>query len=714
MEDRQRREEFWWEHMRQIRHTWRVEQRGQQQPQQDEEQESDQNRESRREELRSEQITSHNSRVILEAFQSQNRNNGGDDDDDDDFYANPRPHPPSPPPSRPPSPPPPPPPGPQIPPVERHSLGPMNLQCPYCHALHFKAEKLSSSTRNDLKFGTCCLTGQIDLPPFPPAPRLLRDLFDGTSPHSADFKKNIRQYNTAFAFTSVGVKVDQSVLNGSGPFSFRISGELRHLSGALLPPAGEAPIYAQLYIHDPQEQLAYREGRNDNLSPTVMTIIQGILTQSHPYVELYKQAFQIMREKPAEEHDTVAMRLHADHNQDLRRYNLPTANDEVAAIIPGDGSEARSDHRDIILRLRAGDLKRISHLHPSYSTLHYILLFPNGEDGWHGTIPSRVIAGGRGRSEKVSQRCYYAHRFHSRPGEQPLLLWGGNLFQQFVVDAWASVEQSNLNWVKTHQKELRADVYSGLRDAVLGDNDNNINLAEHGRRFILPSSFSGGERHMTQLFQDAMAITRAYGKPDIFYTMTANPHCPEIQDQLLWEVPPAPGANHQRRRQHASDRPDIVARVFELKKNAALKDIEGGLFGRVQAIVHTIEFQKRGLPHMHALIWLHPDDKILDANQVDNIVSAQLPDPDQDPLLYQTVTNCMLHGPCGAEKPNAPCMVDGKCSKHYPKEFNENTIYGESGYPRYARPNNGRTVHKNNHDYDNTNVIPYHGPSSVK
>ena len=244
----------------------------------------------------------------------------------------------------------------------------------------------------------------------------------------------------------------------------------------------------------------------------------------------------------------------------------------------------------------------------------------------------------------------------------------------------------------------------------VGDNDNNINLAEHGQRFILPSSFSGGERHMTQLFQDPMAIARTYGKPDIFYTMTANPNWPEIQDQLLWEVHPAPDAHHQRRKQHPSDRPDIIARVFDLKRKAALKDIEGGVFGRLQAMVYTIEFQKRGLSHMHVLIWLHQDDKILDTNQVDNIVSAQLPDLDLHPLLYETVTNCMLHGPCGAQNNKAPRMVNGSCSKHYPKEFIEHTIYGENSYPQYARPNNGRTVHKNLHDYDydNRNVIPYH------
>ena len=52
---------------------------------------------------------------------------------------------------------------------------------------------------------------------------------------------------------------------------------------------------------------------------------------------------------------------------------------------------------------------------------------------------------------------------------------------------------------------------------------------------------------MTQHFQDAMAISRAFSKPDIFVTMTTNPNWPEIQAQLLWEVPPDAGVNHQRR-----------------------------------------------------------------------------------------------------------------------------------------------------------------------
>ena len=55
--------------------------------------------------------------------------------------------------------------------------------------------------------------------------------------------------------------------------------------------------------------------------------------------------------------------------------------------------------------------------------------------------------------------------------------------------------------------------------------------------------------------------------------MTANPNWPEIQDALLQEELPDPNFNAHRRKQTAYDRPDIVACVFEQKKNALLKDI---------------------------------------------------------------------------------------------------------------------------------------------
>ncbi|GJZ47341.1 uncharacterized protein Tco_0601173 [Tanacetum coccineum] len=64
--------------------------------------------------------------------------------------------------------------------------------------------------------------------------------------------------------------------------------------------------------------------------------------------------------------------------------------------------------------------------------------------------------------------------------------------------------------------------------------------------------------------------------------------------------------------------------------------------------VYTIEFQKKGLPHAHILLFLEPKDKLTTATHIDKYISAEIPDKDEDPELYQIVTDHMMHGPCGA------------------------------------------------------------------
>jgi len=43
----------------------------------------------------------------------------------------------------------------------------------------------------------------------------------------------------------------------------------------------------------------------------------------------------------------------------------------------------------------------------------------------------------------------------------------------------------------------------------------------------------------------------------------------------------------------------------------------------------------------------------------------------------------MIHGPCGDW-----CLIDGQCSKHYPKSYLEETRMDEDAYPYYRRRNN--------------------------
>jgi len=75
----------------------------------------------------------------------------------------------------------------------------------------------------------------------------------------------------------------------------------------------------------------------------------------------------------------------------------------------------------------------------------------------------------------------------------------------------------------------------------------------------------------------------------------------------------------------------------------------------------------------------------------------------------------MVHGRCLPEiDPSPKCWADGKCSKRYPKEFCEVTIFGEDGYPLYARPNNGCTFQKGNYTYDNKDVVPHNAYLTAK
>lgn len=220
-------------------------------------------------------------------------------------------------------------------------------------------------------------------------------------------------------------------------------------------------------------------------------------------------------------------------------------------------------------------------------------------------------------------------------------------------------------------------------------NDENLRA---GRIVILPSTFIG-----MQNYQDAMAIVRKFGKPDIFITFTCNPSWPEITNSI-----------HSF--ESASNRPDIVVRVFHAKAKELLRLInQKHIFGRIQTFLYTVEFQKRGVPHIHLLLCLENDFKLREI-YIDKAVSAEIPDP-SDTILHNLVKTHMVHGPCGILNPSSVCMENGKCKKEFPKSFTAETKENMNGYPLYKRRNNEQTslkiVRGNEVLVDNSFIVPY-------
>ena len=395
---------------------------------------------------------------------------------------------------------------------------------------------------------------------------------------------------------------------------------------------------------------------------------------------------------------------------DMRRENLPTA-DEVSMILPDE--YGREGFRDIVLAERlnseipSNGFSIISPNHASYLPLHYVLLFPYGEPGWHWARTLRNEGGNR-QNERMSPRTFFRFRLHTRTDEPATIMRSQRLFQQFVVDAWAVVDQSKLSWFKFNQARIRTDLYNGLAD-ILDQGD--MNLSEVGRRVILPSSYVGGDRFMQQLYQDSMALVRRFGKPSLFITFTANPKWTEIQDELF------PG-------QTAADRPDLVARVFHLKLLDLLDQIKNKqVFGPWLGWVWTIEYQKRGLPHLHLLLFLKTDVQFLTAANIDRFISAEIPTEDDviGQQLRTIIQNTMVHTQCAGGNGHALCMKDlnpavvTTCHKGYPHNFQEETIIPENVYPLYRRRNTGRsftipvrgTAGTVTAVIDNRRVVPY-------
>ena len=542
-----------------------------------------------------------------------------------------------------------------------------DTECRRCNAKKWKREP----------DGMCCPAKQR----WERYPRLqepedpLKSLFKAETADSKEFLKNIDGYNNCFSMTSFGADKRISDTEGFNWATFKIQGQVFHQIGSLIAEPNEKPNFLQIYfISDLQEQAQRRREVIDNhpmrqngrgLRDDIINQLQEQLLRSNHIV----QQFKIARDnRPAEEFEVVIRADKVPAGEHAGRYNAPTVS-EIAAVICGQ----EHGKRDIVIHHRTGGPpKRVSEFNHAYDGLQYPLFYSHGEDGYHFKI-QLLDENGIPLNKFVTCMSYYAYLLMLRPGEFNHLHRGKDLFNKFLVDMWAKIECERLVYYRSHQKELRVDDYAHLRDAL-----NNDTLEDTGKLVILPSNFHGGPRYMQERIQDAMTNVRTHGNPNLFITATCNPKWPEITAELL------PGQSY-------TDRPDIVARVFRLKYKKIMDLIcDYSVFGVRVGHMATVEFQKRGLPHVHILVWLK--DKI-QPSQIDSLISAEFPDPEEDPELFRIVKAHMVHGPCGPQNPNCPCMVEEikngikkkVCSKKYPRELRKDTISDNDGFPLYRR-----------------------------
>ena len=152
------------------------------------------------------------------------------------------------------------------------------------------------------------------------------------------------------------------------------------------------------------------------------------------------------------------------------------------------GDAAATTKQQVVVRKRGGDLQYIPFIHRLYEPLHYVLLFPYGEEGWHPDLRHTTrpaarhhagealaadeaeaeaaeaeAAGGDGQADTGSKRLtrlqYGAYRLMVRRGELNPILLSRRLGQEWIVGTYAALESSNLDWIRFHQKQLHTETF---------------------------------------------------------------------------------------------------------------------------------------------------------------------------------------------------------------------------------------------------------------
>ncbi|GJU81562.1 DNA helicase, partial [Tanacetum coccineum] len=524
------------------------------------------------------------------------------------------------------------------PPVGYKHLGGCDYSCQHCGALFWYEERIKNNPRGARpRYNGCCKGGRVVLRTYEIYPEYIKTLLE-----NRHFLENIRAYNQMFSMTSLGARVDESINNGRGPYVFKISGQLYHWIGSLCPSEGEPPRFLQLYIYDTDNEvdnrLSHFGGENSVLQRDIVEGLIDLLDTHNALVQLFRTA----REK-FEDTNIPNFKLRLYNVIGAREYELPTG-DMLGAIVYEAGPEADMDY-DIVLEERSGHPQRVHKLHPSYMSLQFPLLFLYGEDGYQKEMKMVGSNGSSSQQKRLTMLAYYSYYLHDRANRYNYLSRTGRLFQQYVVTAFCVVEQNRIDFIREHQNDIRNEYLSGIYDAInRGDNDG----SDCGSRLILPQSFTGGPRYMYSHYLDALAICRVHGNPSYFITFTCNVKWPEITDYMA-QFPLLT----------TTDRADVVDRVFEMKIHqfvAYLRDSQP--FGKVVAVLYTVEFQKRGLPHCHTLLWIDESVRIRRDEDIDIYISAELPLPSVDPEGYRIVSELMMHGPCGLANPSATRAVD--------------------------------------------------------
>lgn len=315
----------------------------------------------------------------------------------------------------------------------------------------------------------------------------------------------------------------------------------------------------------------------------------------------------------------------------------------------------QNSNNEVINNLNKYKTKQIFAGESNYDKLIYPLLFWNGEGGC-GKLQNELKMNSQLFRYSIVSMCMQNPNYYFNKCSA--------LKEEFICSAYGRFLQLRINYQYNLQKQLfmQKEINSNF----------NRNELKFGIKTYVPASFTGSYQYWKKVSNQGFYMTLILGPPKFFVTITFNPNWNEIkalntEPQIINNSP-------------------LIARTFNQKKHCFIDFIKKKkIFGNIEGILWRVEYQQRGYPHCHILLWSDFDTD--DVTKLDKILTCKLPIHDNFEennekweILKNLSRKYMTHNCTSRCKGK-----DGLCSYGYPKEQCEKTHYDNNGNLIYAR-----------------------------
>ena len=239
--------------------------------------------------------------------------------------------------------------------------------------------------------------------------------------------------------------------------------------------------------------------------------------------------------------------------------------------------------------------------------------------------------------------------------------------------------------IALRQTRGRQQVGRNIHAGMLKNPQHLQNLFKKDRAYTFLKNIRGSPPYWQKMFYELLAMIRTLGIPTWFLTLSAaDMKWPEViqtiakqygtiyTEQEVIELP------WNMKSMWLNSNPVTPARMFHYRLDAFvltfLKSTAQPI-GQVVEYVIRIEFQARGSPHAHTLIWVKDAPKLGYADEedvktfIDKYISCSLPDADEE--LRALVESLQIH------RHSPTCRRKGKCRFNYPKPPSPFTIISD-------------------------------------